>query len=96
MNKGLEIDHRNGDKSDNRFENLRLTTKKQNHENIINRTSKRRNLTKDEVRQLRQEFIEVNPSPKIKWYRKKAEELSVKAWQTIQYNILNYSNREVV
>lgn len=90
----LEIDHRNKIRHDNRASNLCLVTKKQNHQNV-SRVKGIRRLTKEEVLELRESFERDNPKQKIEWYKVKAEELGLGCWQTVQYNILNYSNAEV-
>jgi len=87
----LEIDHRSGkDKSDNRFKNLQLVTKGLNHQKIENRKPKSKKLDDETVLAIRAAFKDWVDSglPKIQFYKNKANELGINAWQTIQYMCL--------
>lgn len=88
----LEVDHRDKNRSNNAFVNLKLVTKKQNHENV--RRVKGRRLSAQEVLMLKSEFEKEQPKRKIEWYKQKSLELGV-CWQTVQYNLLGYSNSRI-
>lgn len=87
QSKNLEVDHRNRIKWQNDFDNLKLVTKKQNHENIGDRKVHRM-LTKEEVNYIREDF-EKWDGKKIPFYMEKARELGC-VWQSVQYCILGY------
>jgi hypothetical protein len=83
----LEIDHRNRKKHDNRFANLHLKTKKQNHENI-ERISISKRLSNEDVEYIHEEFSKWE-GRKIEFYKLMAEQIGC-VWQTIQYHLLGY------
>lgn len=91
----LEIDHLDKNRSNNTFSNLKLVTKSANHEKV-QRAKNLRRLTKEEVTMIRAAFEEEKPKYKIEWYQAKEKELGLGCWQTIQYNVLNYSNKNLM
>ncbi|WP_082341246.1 HNH endonuclease [Sporosarcina globispora] len=90
ISKNLEIDHRDRNKANNSIHNLRLVTKKVNHENIEDRKSKVR-LSKKDVQFIKESFSKWE-GRKIEFYKLMAEKFGC-VWQTIQYNLLGYSNK---
>jgi len=93
----LEIDHLNSCKSDCRFENLHLTTKKLNHQKVDRSTPKSKKLEDEVVISVREAFKEWVESgkPKIEFYKIKSKELGMNSWQTAQYLCLNRSYKKV-
>lgn len=85
----LEIDHRSGNKADNRFENLQLVTKGLNHQKINNRKPKSKKLDDETVLGIRAAYKDWVESglPKIQFYKATAKELG-SCWQSIQYMCL--------
>ncbi|MGE1162571.1 HNH endonuclease [Peribacillus simplex] len=95
LSKNLEIDHCDRNKANNRFSNLHLCTKKMNHENIDHvAKGKSKNLTTKEVLFIKEAF-KMWQGRKIEFYKLMQAEFDLKCWQTIQYNILGYSNKGV-
>lgn len=88
--KNLEIDHRDRNKANNNIHNLRLVTKKINHENIEDRKSQVR-LSKNDVQFIKESFSKWE-GRKIEFYKLMADRFGC-VWQTIQYNLLGYSNK---
>ncbi|WP_026694097.1 HNH endonuclease [Peribacillus kribbensis] len=91
--KNLQVDHRNRIKHDNCFANLKLVTKKKNHENIYDRKESKR-LKKEDVQFIKEAFG-LWTGRKIDFYKAMAEEFGC-VWQTIQYTVLGYSNKNIV
>jgi len=89
---GLEIDHLNGDKSNNAFTNLELVTRAENlRRREMNKVMKR--LTKEEIEQLLAEYVEADLKfgEICDWYHEMAEKFGTH-FSTIQKNILKYRN----
>ena len=89
----LELDHKNGDKSDNRFENLELVTRTENLRRRKNVKTKKF-MTKEELDELRNDFKNecLKFGQVMDWYAEKADYYDVSV-NTIQTNILGYYNK---
>lgn len=79
-------------RSFNAWWNLELDTRSGNMQKARKSHNKRR-LTKDEVRQLREEFKSVKKN-KMDWYFARAAELGC-SYTTVQYNVLGFYNKAI-
>lgn len=92
LSQGKQIDHVDNNPRNNKLENLRLVSDKENKANSADRCWNKIRLNMEVAQQLRNEFEELE-NKKVEWYAHKASELGVTP-RSVQNIVLGYTYSE--